>query len=123
MSKLNINLKDYKETIIIILTFIQIMVMFCYFNIINEPEQYEEKNYSISHKLEFNEVNNSIEIDKNIDLLEIEDLDNRWYIKVRINGSKEKIEEVINKMEEIQICSYNIVGKGDNLDVILEMYK
>ena len=123
MSKLNINLKDYKETIIIILTFIQIMVMFCYFNIKNEHEQYEEKNYSISHKLEFNEVNNSIEIDKNIDLLEIEDLDNRWYIKVRINGSKEKIEEVINKMEEIQICSYNIVGKGDNLDVILEMYK
>lgn len=123
MSKLNINLKDYKEAIIIILTFIQIMVMFCYFNIKNEPEQYEEKNYSISHKLEFNEVNNSIEIDKNIDLLEIEDLDNRWYIKVRINGSKEKIEEVINKMEEIQIYSYNIVGKGDNLDVILEMYK
>ena len=123
MSKLNINLKDYKETIIIILTFIQIMVMFCYFNIKNEPEKKKKKNYSISHKLEFNEVNNSIEIDKNIDLLEIEDLDNRWYIKIKINGSKEKIEEVINKMEEIQICSYNIVGKGDNLDVILEMYK
>ena len=112
MSKLNINLKDYKETIIIILTFIQIMVMFCYFNIKNEPEQYEEKNYSISHKLEFNEVNNSIEIDKNIDLLEIEDLDNRWYIKVRINGSKEKIEEVINKMEEIQISAVRPVGKS-----------
>ena len=123
MSKLNINLKDYKEAIIIILTFIQIIVMFFYFNIKNEDQHFEEKNYSISDKLDFNEVNNSIDIDKNIDLLEIEDLDNRWYIKIKINGSKEKIEEVINKMEEIQICSYNIVGQGDNLAVILEIYK
>ena len=123
MSKLNINLKDYKEAIIIILTFIQIIVMFFYFNIKNEDQHFEEKNYSISDKLDFNEVNNSIDVDKNIDLLEIEDLDNRWYIKIKINGSKEKIEEVINKMEEIQICSYNIVGQGDNLAVILEIYK
>ena len=58
MSKLNINLKDYKETIIIILTFIQIIVMFFYFNIKNEDQHFEEKNYSISDKLDFNEVNN-----------------------------------------------------------------
>ena len=123
MSKLNINLKDYKETIIIILTFIQIMVMFCYFNIKNEPEQYEEKNYSISHKLEFNEVNNSIEIDKNIDLLEIEDLDNKWYVKIMLNGNNKKIKEIINKLEKFEIYNYDISGKDNILTVILELYR
>ena len=68
MSKLKTKLGEYKQLILIIITFIQIIIMFYYFKIENNQD-IKEINYTIPSKLTFNEINNALNIDKNISKL------------------------------------------------------
>lgn len=122
MSKLKTKLGEYKQLILIIITFIQIIIMFYYFKIENNQD-IKEINYTIPSKLTFNEINNALNIDKNIQILEVEDLGEKWYAKIIINGNNKKIEEIINKMEVFEIYNYDISGKDNILTVILELYR
>ena len=122
MSKLKTKLGEYKQLILIIITFIQIIIMFYYFKIENNQD-IKEINYTIPSKLTFNEINNALNIDKNIQILEVEDLGEKWYAKIIINGNSKKIEEIINKMEVFEIYNYDISGKDNILTVILELYR
>lgn len=123
MSNLKIKLGECKQTILIIITIIQIIIMFYYFRIENKAQDIEEINYNMTSKLTFNEISNDLNIDKNIEILEIEDLGENWYVKIMINGNNKKIEEIINKLEEFEIYNYNISGKDNILTVILELYR
>lgn len=123
MSNLKIKLGEFKQTILIIITIIQIIIMFYYFRIENKAQGIEEINYNMTSKLTFNEISNDLNIDKNIEILEIEDLGENWYVKIMINGNNEKIEEIINKLEEFEIYNYDISGKDNILTVILELYR
>lgn len=97
--------------------------MFYYFRIENKAQDIEEINYNMTSKLTFNEISNDLNIDKNIEILEIEDLGENWYVKIMINGNNKKIEEIINKIEEFEIYNYDISGKDNILIVILELYR
>ena len=123
MSNLKIKLGECKQTILIIITIIQIIIMFYYFRIENKAQDIEEINYNMTSKLTFNEISNDLNIDKNIEILEIEDLGENWYVKIMINGNNKKIEEIINKIEEFEIYNYDISGKDNILIVILELYR
>lgn len=123
MSNLKIKLGECKQTILIIITIIQIIIMFYYFRIENKAQDIEEINYNMTSKLTFNEISNDLNIDKNIEILEIEDLGENWYVKIMINGNNKKIEEIINKLEEFEIYNYDISGKDNILTVILELYR
>ena len=123
MSNLKIKLGECKQTILIIITIIQIIIMFYYFRIENKAQDIEEINYNMTSKLTFNEISNDLNIDKNIEVLEIEDLGENWYVKIMINGNNKKIEEIINKLEEFEIYNYDISGKDNILTVILELYR
>ena len=74
-------------------------------------------------KLTFNEISNDINIDKNIEILEVEDLGEKWYVKIMLNGNNKKIKEIINKLEKFEIYNYDISGKDNILTVILELYR
>ena len=123
MSKLKIKLEECKQIILVIITIIQIIIMFYYFRIENKLQDIEEINYNMTSKLTFNEISNDLNIDKNIEILEIEDLGENWYVKIMINGNNKKIEEIINKIEEFEIYNYDISGKDNILIVILELYR
>ncbi|MDU2122052.1 MAG: hypothetical protein E7E64_05895 [Clostridium celatum] len=123
MSKLKIKLEECKQIILVIITIIQIIIMFYYFRIENKAQDIEEINYNMTSKLTFNEISNDLNIDKNIEILEIEDLGENWYVKIMINGNNKKIEEIINKIEEFEIYNYDISGKDNILIVILELYR
>lgn len=123
MSNLKIKLGECKQTILIIITIIQIIIMFYYFRIENKAQDIEEINYTMTSKLTFDEISNDLNIDKNIEILEIEDLGENWYVKIMINGNNKKIEEIINKLEEFEIYNYDISGKDNILTVILELYR
>ena len=97
--------------------------MFYYFRIENKTQDIEKINYNMTSKLTFNDINNDLNIDKNIEILEIEDLGENWYVKIMINGNNKKIEEIINKLEEFEIYNYDISGKDNILTVILELYR
>ncbi|MDU2489193.1 MAG: hypothetical protein E7D27_01215 [Clostridium celatum] len=123
MSNIKIKLGEYKQIILVIITIIQIIIMFYYFRIENKTQDIEKINYNMTSKLTFNDINNDLNIDKNIEILEIEDLGENWYVKIMINGNNKKIEEIINKLEEFEIYNYDISGKDNILTVILELYR
>lgn len=123
MSNLKIKLREYKQPILVIITLIQIIIMLYYFKIENKVQNIEEINYTMPSKLTFNEISNDLNIDKNIQILELEDLGEKWYVKIMINGNNKKIEEIINKLEVFEIYNYEISGKDNILTVILELYR
>jgi hypothetical protein len=97
--------------------------MLYYLKIENKVQNIEEINYTMPSKLTFNEISNDLNIDKNIQILEVEDLGEKWYVKIMINGNNKKIEEIINKLEVFEIYNYEISGKDNILTVILELYR
>ena len=123
MSNLKIKLREYKQPILVIITLIQIMIMLYYLKIENKVQNIEEINYTMPSKLTFNEISNDLNIDKNIQILEVEDRGEKWYVKIMINGNNKKIEEIINKLEVFEIYNYEISGKDNILTVILELYR
>ena len=123
MSSGKVNFSYYKQPILIIITLIQVIIMLYYFKIENSTEVVKEVNYTMPAKLTFNEINNEINIDKNIEILEVEDLGEKWYVKIMINGNNKAIKETIDKLEKFQIYSYDISGKDNILTVILELYR
>ena len=123
MSTGKVNFSYYKQPILIIITLIQVIIMLYYFKIENSTEVVKEVNYTMPAKLTFNEINNEINIDKNIEILEVEDLGEKWYVKIMINGNNKKIKETINKLEKFEIYNYDISGKDNILTVILELYR
>ena len=122
MNKLSIDLSQYKKPILVVITIIQIGIMFYYFNIDNKVENIETVKCVMPEKLTFNEINNKLNIDENIEILEMEDLGEKWSVKIMINGNNEKIEELMNNLENIEVYNYDISGKDNILTVILELY-
>lgn len=123
MRNLKIKLREYKQVILVIITIIQILIMFYYFRAENNGQDLKEVNYTIPSKLTFNDISNDLSINKNIEILEVEDLGENWYVKIMINGNNKKIEEIINKLEVFEIYNYDIAGKDNILTVILELYR
>ena len=123
MRNLKIKLREYKQVILVIITIIQILIMFYYFRAENNGQDLKEVNYTIPSKLTFNDISNDLSINKNIEILEVEDLGENWYVKIMINGNNKKIEEIINKLEVFEIYNYYISGKDNILTVILELYR
>lgn len=121
MIKYRINLKEYKEVIISLITILQLIIMVFYIGRKTNIEYEDDISVSIPIMMEFNEIIDSLSEIKNIDILEIEDLGYRWYIKVLINGENEKIVKTIDKMENFEINNYNINGNNGILSVILEL--
>lgn len=123
MNKVKINLNDYKEGIIVLVTIFQLIIMLYYINVKKDTNIKEKINYITPTKATFNEVFNSLNNIENLKVLEIEDLDTEWYTKVLITGDKEKIVEVTNKLENFEMYSYDISGTEGVLSVILEFYR
>lgn len=123
MSSVKVSLSQYKQPILVIITIIQVIIMLYYFKIENSIQDVKEVNYAVSTKLTFNEISNDINIDKNIEILEVEDLGEKWYVKIMLNGNNKKIKEIINKLEKFEIYNYDISGKDNILTVILELYR
>lgn len=74
MSSVKVSLSQYKQPILVIITIIQVIIMLYYFKIENSIQDVKEVNYAVPTKLTFNEISNDINIDKNIEILEVEDL-------------------------------------------------
>ncbi|MBP3915126.1 MULTISPECIES: hypothetical protein [unclassified Clostridium] len=123
MSSVKVSLSQYKQPILVIITIIQVIIMLYYFKIENSIQDVKEVNYAVPTKLTFNEISNDINIDKNIEILEVEDLGEKWYVKIMLNGNNKKIKEIINKLEKFEIYNYDISGKDNILTVILELYR
>jgi len=67
---------------------------------------------------EFNEELNCL-AEKNI--LSANEIDGKWYIKVKIQGDKEKLLNEISKLESYDIKDYSINKKIDENSIVVEI--
>ena len=106
MNKFKLYMHDNKESVIILLTFLQEM-----------PVVMTKVN------LLYSDVFNELKTIKNINILEMEERAEKWNIKIEISGNEENIVEVLDKLEFFDIKSYNIIGKDGVLLANLELYR
>lgn len=123
MNKVTSNLNDYKIVIVVLVTVFQLCIMSYYFNLKNHDNMPKQLDYINPIKVTFNEVFNSLNSIENIEILEIEGLDNEWYIKASITGEKGEIIKAINELKNFKIYNYDIVGNKGVLSVIIELYR
>ena len=123
MNRVKINLNDYKIFIIVFLTVFQLCLMMYYSNFKNDNTVSQELDYIDSTQVTFNEVFDSLDSVENIEVLEIEDLGNEWYMKISITGEKEDIIKVINELKNFKMYKYDIDGNKGVLSVIIELYR
>lgn len=122
--------KDYtnkhKEIILFIITFIQLISYYYMKTNIYKKEKDSDIKKQIEEpadKISFNELIKDIENIDNIELIEVEDLQEKWYVQVSISGNKREVLENIEKMKNYNINSYNIHGSEGVLSVVLELFR
>ena len=78
------------------------------------------KRYIYNHKTlkEFNEELNCLK-EKNI--LSANEINEKWYIKVKIQGNKEELLNEISKLENYEISDYIINKNKDENSIVLEI--
>lgn len=121
MNKFKLYMHDNKESIIILLTFFQLL-LFLFCSTIKKKENIKEMPVVMAKgNLVYSDVFNELNNIKNINILEMEEKTEKWNIKICISGSADNIVEVINKLEYFYIKSYNIIGKDGVLLANLEL--
>lgn len=123
MNKFKLYMHDNKESVIILLTFLQVL-LFLFCSTIKEEEDIKEMPVVMTKvNLLYSDVFNELKTIKNINILEMEERAEKWNIKIEISGNEENIVEVLDKLEFFDIKSYNIIGKDGVLLANLELYR
>ena len=114
---------DNKESVIILLTFLQVL-LFLFCSTIKEEKDIKEMPVVMTKvNLLYSDVFNELKTIKNINILEMEERAEKWNIKIEISGNEENIVEVLDKLEFFDIKSYNIIGKDGVLLANFELYR
>lgn len=123
MNKFKLYMHDNKESIIILLTFLQVLFLLFYSTIKKEETIKEMPVVIVKDNLVYSDVFNELKNIKNINILEMEERAEKWNVKIEISGNAENIVEVLDKLEYFDIKSYNITGKDGVLLTNLELYR
>ena len=60
---------------------------------------------------------------KNLSIIEMEDKNNKWFIKVLIKDTRENLENALNKLERYTVEKYSLEGDNQILSLYLEIYR
>ena len=127
MNKFKLYIEEHKESIIILITILQVISL-VFFSGIKKQEHKNEvivtKPMLISyseidlHKIMEAILDNKI---KDIEVMEIENCGESWSIKIKLNGKANNIIKSIEELKNFTVKTYNINGKDNNLLTILEL--
>lgn len=111
--------KNILITVIIIIAFVQIICI----NIMKKDKNIKAsnmQNITYNHKTlkEFNEELNSL---KEKTILSANEIDGEWYIKVKIQGSREELLNEMSKLKAYYISDFIINKNRDESSVVLEV--
>ena len=115
--------KLYKYIVIIVLIVLVIAQVFYIINI------YKEKNikvYNNAQKIIYNhktlkEFNEELNCLKEKTILSANEINKKWYIKIKIEGNKEELLNEISKLENYNISDYIINKNKDENSIVLEI--
>lgn len=112
--------------ILIIVMIIFVFVQIFYINKINKEKN--KKVYNNAQKVIYNnnnktlkEFNDELNCLKEKNILSANEVNKKWYIKVKIQGNKEELLNEISKLENYEISDYIINKNKDENSIVLEI--
>lgn len=120
MNKFKLYIEENKETIIILITILQVM-LWIFFSNMKKEENKRENIITKPTIASYNEVINDLNKTKDIEIIDIENYGENWGIKIKLKGNSNSIIKSIKELENFNVKTYNIAGQDDNLLAILEL--
>ena len=115
--------KLYKYIVIIVLIALFIAQVFF---IINVKKEKNIKVYNNAQKIVYNhktlkEFNEELNCLKEKTILSANEINKKWYIKIKLEGNKEELLNEISKLENYNISDYIINKNKDKNSIVLEI--
>ena len=115
--------KLYKYIVIIVMI---VLVISQVFYIINMGKEKNIKVYNNAKKVIYNhktlkEFNEELNCLKEKTILSANEINKKWYIKIKIEGNKEELLNEISKLENYNISDYIINKNKDKNSIVLEI--
>ena len=115
--------KLYKYIVIIVMI---VLVISQVFYIINMGKEKNIKVYNNAKKVIYNhktlkEFNEELNCLKEKTILSANEINKKWYIKIKLEGNKEELLNEISKLENYNISDYIINKNKDKNSIVLEI--
>lgn len=120
MNKFKLYIEEHKESIIILITILQVISL-VFFSGIKKQEYKNEVIVTKPMLISYNEIAKELNKIKDIEVMEIENCGESWSIKIKLNGKAYNIIKSIEELKNFTVKTYNINGKDNNLLTILEL--
>lgn len=114
----------YKH-ILIIVVIIFVFVQISCINIMNEAQNNKVSNvqnatYKYNHKT-LRQLNEELNYLKEKTILSANEIDGKWYVKIKIQGTREELLNEISKLKDYDINDFIINKNKDENSIILEI--
>lgn len=120
MNKFKLYIEEHKESIIILITILQVISL-VFFSGIKKQEHKNEVIVTKHMLISYSEIAKELNKIKDIEVMEIENCGESWSIKIKLNGKANNIIKSIEELKNFTVKTYNINGKDNNLLTILEL--
>ena len=120
MNKFKLYIEEHKESIIILITILQVISL-VFFSWIKKQEHKNEVIVTKPMLISYSEIAKELNKIKDIEVMEIENCGESWSIKIKLNGKANNIIKSIEELKNFTVKTYNINGKDNNLLTILEL--
>ena len=120
MNKFKLYIEEHKESIIILITILQVISL-VFFSGIKKQEHKNEVIVTKPMLISYSEIAKELNKIKDIEVMEIENCGESWSIKIKLNGKAINIIKSIEELKNFTVKTYNINGKDNNLLTILEL--
>ena len=120
MNKFKLYIEEHKESIIILITILQVISL-VFFSGIKKQEHKNEVIVTKPMLISYSEIAKELNKIKDIEVMEIENCGESWSIKIKLNGKANNIIKSIEESKNFTVKTYNINGKDNNLLTILEL--
>lgn len=120
MNKFKLYIEEHKESIIILITILQVISL-VFFSVIKKQEHKNEVIVTKPMLISYSEIAKELNKIKDIEVMEIENCGESWSIKIKLNGKANNIIKSIEELKNFTVKTYNINGKDNNLLTILEL--
>lgn len=115
--------KIYKNILMIIIAVILIFQVLFINKINNEKNVVVYNNINravITHK-SFKDINEELNCLKEKNILSANEINDKWYVKVKIQGNKEELAGEIAKLKNYEISDYTINKTKEENSIVLEI--
>lgn len=113
----------YKRVLIIIMTIIVVLQVF-FINKKNKENDiavYNNVNKTIINHKTLKDFNEELSCLKEKNILSANEINGKWYVKLKIQGNKEELESEISKLKNYEICDYIINRNKEENSIVVEI--